>query len=100
MLHTEPVLDEAPLAVVEAVLVLSGALAGRPLEDHQSTLLLEQLGPLLVHFERCIRLGDKREICDYERDVNVQWYRFLLAGLTNEFKSVLRCVEEEFVRTS
>ena len=93
MPRTEPVLDEAPLAVAEAVLVLSGALAGRPLEDHQSTFLLEQLGPLLVHFERCIRLEDK---CD----VNVQWHRFLLAGLTNEFKSVLRCVEEEFVRTS
>ena len=47
----EPVLDEAPLAV---------ALAERPLEDHQSTLLLEQPGPLLVHFERCIRLGDSK----------------------------------------
>ena len=60
MLRTEPVLDEVPLAVAEAVLVLSGALAERPLEDHQSTLLLEQPSPLLVHFERCIRLGDSK----------------------------------------
>ena len=55
MLRTEPVLDEAPLAVAEVVLVLWRALAERPLEDHQSALLLEQLGPLLVCFERCIR---------------------------------------------
>ena len=58
MLRTEPVLDEAPLAVAEAVLVLSGALVGRPLEDHRSALLLGQLGPLPVRFERCIRLEE------------------------------------------
>ena len=56
MLRTEPVLDEAPLAVAEVVFVLWRALAGRPLEDRQSTLLLEQLGPLPVRFERCISL--------------------------------------------
>lgn len=57
MLRTELVPDEAQLAVAEVVLVLWRALAERPLEDRQSTLLLEQPGPLLVHFERCIRLG-------------------------------------------
>jgi hypothetical protein len=52
MPRTEPVLDEAPLAVAEVVIVLWRALAERPLEDRQSVLLLEQLGPLLVRFER------------------------------------------------
>ena len=37
---------------------------------------------------------------DYERDVNVQWYRFLLTGLMNSIKSVLCCAEEGFVCTS
>lgn len=58
MLRTEPVLDEAQLVVAEVVLVLWRALAERPLEDRQSALLLEQLGPLPVRFERCIRLGE------------------------------------------
>ena len=58
MLRTEPVLDEAPLVVAEAVLVLWRVLAERPLEDRQSALLLEQLDPLLVRFERCIRLEE------------------------------------------
>ena len=57
MLRTEPVLDEVPLVVAEVVLVLWRTLAERPLGDRQSALLLEQLGPLLVHFENCIRLG-------------------------------------------
>jgi hypothetical protein len=58
MLRTELVLDEAPLAVAEVVLVLWRALAGRPLEDRQSAPLLEQLGPPPVRFERCIRLRE------------------------------------------
>ena len=60
MLRTELVLDEAPLAVVEVVLVLCRALVGRRQEDRQSVLLLEQLGPPLVRFERRMRLRDKR----------------------------------------
>ena len=35
MLRTELVLDEAQLAVVEVVLVLFRALAGRPLKDRR-----------------------------------------------------------------
>ena len=54
-------LDEAPLAVAEVVLVLWRALAERPLEDRQSALLLEQLDPLLVRFERYIRLGEDKQ---------------------------------------
>ena len=54
-------LDEAPLAVAEVVLVLWHALVERPLEDRLSVLLLEQLGPLLVRFERCIRLGEDEQ---------------------------------------
>jgi hypothetical protein len=50
------VLDEAPLAVAEVVLVLWRALAERQPVDRQSALLLEQLGPLLVRFEKCISL--------------------------------------------
>ena len=59
MLRTEPVLDEVQLVVAEVVLVLWRALAERPLEDRQSALLLEQLGPLLVHFEICVKLGGR-----------------------------------------
>jgi hypothetical protein len=65
MLRTEPVLDEAQLVVAEVVLVLWRAPAERPLEDRQSALLLEQLGPLLVRFERCIRLGGGRQTEEY-----------------------------------
>lgn len=71
MLRTEPVLDEVPLVVAEVVLVLWRTLAERPLEDRQSALLLEQLGPLLVRFEKCIRLGEISGGSNYERDVNV-----------------------------
>jgi hypothetical protein len=54
MLRTEPVLDEAPLAVAEVVLVLWRALAERQPVDRRSALLLEQLDPLLVRFKKCI----------------------------------------------
>ena len=62
MLRTEPVLDEAPLAVAEVVLELWRALAEQLLEDRQSELLLEQLGLLLVRFEKRIRLGERKKV--------------------------------------
>lgn len=38
------------------------------------------------------------EPLEYERDVNVQWHRFLLTGLVDSTQYC--CIAQEYVRTS